>query len=202
MFLTVLLVVGLFSFSIDFYWQQTLVRLAILPLGVWLTFLIYYFRTKKDGWYRVRPYLWVGFFSNYLFLLITILSSLIFSAVYPNSQLTTYFTNPDDVSLVKTHTIAETKAIDTPTLKQQLTKAKQQSIEAIAWYEDSDPYHNNEKINEKFPYMLTGVKAKWGSGLDSIIFIENNGKGLLIQSEQGQAYYRLSESIWKEGSYQ
>ncbi len=63
LFISILL--GVFSFTIEFPFRDTAVKIAILPLGVWILFML--LRKKEGAWERYRKFAWLGFFSNYLF---------------------------------------------------------------------------------------------------------------------------------------
>lgn len=48
---------------------------------------------------------------------------------------------------------------------------------------------------------MTGTVPKKGRGLETLIFVEEDGKGLLITPNKGhQVYYRLEESILTGGA--
>lgn len=75
------------------------------------------------------------------------------------------------------------------------------------WYNESFPEIIEEELEEeeevaqqtfeRFPYILLGASPKWGSGYESTIYIESDGKGMLISTEKEQYYFRSSESILK-----
>ena len=51
---------------------------------------------------------------------------------------------------------------------------------------------------ERFPYLLANVAPKWGSKVTATIYVEKDGKGLLIAAPTKHLYYRLDESILQE----
>ena len=55
------LLVGLFSFSIPLILLDTHENLAILPLGVWVLFILYSRRNRSKGWSKYRKFAWLGF---------------------------------------------------------------------------------------------------------------------------------------------
>lgn len=201
----ILLLIGLFSFSVNLLWDGLLLQISILPLGVWLVFLIYYFLDRhaafykhQNRWYRHRPYLWLGFFTNYLFLIMMVLAHLLFSLVYPSKQLITFISDSGGASTLRIHNTAETRVFDKQALQTQLHQAQLKQVDGGEWFSSSDPTFNHGEANEKFAYILVGTKAKWGSNLEPLIFVEDNGRGLLIQTEQQQYYFTLDQSIWEE----
>ena len=49
-------------------------------------------------------------------------------------------------------------------------------------------------MNDFHIYLLE-ASSKWGSGLHTIIYIENDGKGILISTPQEQLYFRSEDSL-------
>jgi len=64
--LIVVIFVGLFSFSFEWSMSNTVLKLAILPLGVWLLYLVC--SGNKQRWQKYRSFAWLGFGGNYLIL--------------------------------------------------------------------------------------------------------------------------------------
>ncbi|CAM5222527.1 hypothetical protein UACE39S_02711 [Ureibacillus acetophenoni] len=62
--IAVAIVVGLFTFSINF--GNEMMKISILPLGVWI--LYFAFRNKGESWEKYRAYAWLGFWANFIFL--------------------------------------------------------------------------------------------------------------------------------------
>src|SRR5690606_3208985 len=87
------MVVGLFSFSFDWYMSNTMLRFAILPLGVWLIFLVCRGNKHKHRWQKYRSFAWLGFGANYLLLAATLLSIPLQNVFYPSDKPTTYLAN-------------------------------------------------------------------------------------------------------------
>jgi hypothetical protein len=101
-------------------------------------------------------------------------------------------------SLMATHPNSKEVTLNKEELERQMNKMKQKKIESESWY-----YGINEDsgYKEMFPYILTGTVPKKGRGLETLIFIEEDGKGLLITPNKGhQVYYRLEESILTGGA--
>ncbi|WP_047983236.1 hypothetical protein [Ornithinibacillus californiensis] len=193
--IAVIIIVSLFSFSINWQMFNTLVKLSILPLGVWAIYV--FFKWTGRNWEAYRRFAWLGFWANYLFLASTLLAIPIHHVVYPKDEAATYLSEFENASLVAVHPSAmEDGVLDKDRLKKELQAMKQETIYSDQWYEDT--YLNRGEINEKderFPYQLVNTDAAWGSGLHSVIFVEDDGKGVLITTAENQLYFRFDHSI-------
>lgn len=195
----IVILVGLFSFSINVPVMEQQVKLTILPLGVWILYWIYSRRNEGMSWKRYRQYAWIGFFANYFFLIMSLLIIFIHGWIYPKDEISTYISDLQDSSIIKTHPSGQNVSLDQEALLSQLKEATRKPVYSEKWYYET--YVNAEietKIDERFPYQLTGVRPKQGSGISSIIFIEQNGKGILISLRQEQLYFHLDAPILKE----
>ena len=117
--------------------------------------------------------------------------------MYPKADISTYMMDIKRASLMATHPNSKEVTLNKEELERQMNKMKQKKIESESWY-----YGINEDsgYKEMFPYILTGTAPKKGRGLETLIFIEEDGKGLLITPNKGhQVYYRLEESILTGG---
>lgn len=65
------------------------------------------------------------------------------------------------------------------------------------WFEAAHTLGSNHR-EARFPYVLTGIETKWGSGKSPIIYLEKDGKGILISMEDKQLYFRSSAPFLKE----
>lgn len=191
------LFLGLFTFSIDWHGMGTKFKIPLLPLGVWILFLI--FRVKKTSWQRYRPFAWMGFFANFIFLVSALLAVPIQNLIYPLDQPTTYLSNVEDASIIVTHPSGKKSVLDKKSTLRQLSSMKEKAVFSEQWY--SETYENNDShhMKERFPYLLIGGKSKWGSGPSSVIYIEKDGKGLLISTLKRQYYFRSMDSLIKKG---
>lgn len=178
----IVLLVGLFSFSFNFNMFETMIRIPILPLGVWI---LYLFNGKKEGWKLYRPYAWIGFLVNFIFLAASFIAIPINHAIYPENDPTTYISNIENASLIKTHPSAKNYSFNKAKFLKQVNTLKEEQVLSQQWYQDTD---SKMKI-ERFPYQLVGASPKFGSGLITIIYIENDGKGLLISTAKKQYYF-------------
>lgn len=181
--------IGLFTLSFPFMNLPS--EVAILPLGVWILYAIL---KRRDSWSKYRKYAWIGFFSNYIFLIGTLLAVPIHHGFYPKNDIQTYMHNLSEARVFVTHPSGNSQISLKQDAYQTLHLAKETPIISFEWYYDIVHTDNEEKY-EKFPYMLLDTKAKWGSGYQPIIYIERDGLGILISMEQKQLYFRLSESI-------
>ncbi|WP_051217602.1 hypothetical protein [Paenibacillus assamensis] len=190
----IVIYVGLFSFSTSFTFNQQTMKLAILPLGVWFLLAVLPKQSKE----RYRPYAWLGFCSNYLFLFLTIVISFIHEGVYPKSNPATYISYLDNAALISIHSSAQPAEFNKNRLQEQLEHLVPTDMQVDEWHRQSVMSTQSHYNRERFPYMLVGVKARWGSGLSSTIYIEHDGKGLLLTTPEQQLYYRVGESLLKK----
>ncbi|TVX92480.1 hypothetical protein [Paenibacillus agilis] len=189
--IALIIYIGMFSFSFSFTFNQESLKLAILPLGVWFL-LIVLPQSSKD---RYRPYAWLGFCANYLFLFITILISFIHDGMYPKTNPATFISNLDDADLIAIHPSAQPAEFNKKRLQEQLEQLTAAEMQVIEWHRQSTVETEEYYQRERFPYLLVGVKASRGSGLSSTVHIENDGKGLLLTTPNQQLYYRVGETL-------
>ena len=193
--IAVIIIIGLFSFSINWQIATVLVKMSILPLGVWA--LSIFFKWTNRNWQAYRRFAWLGFWANFIFLASTLLPIPIHHAVYPKDEAVTYMSRIENSSLVPIHPSAvEDGVLDKENLEKQLQTMTQERIDSEKWYQDI--YLNSSEINEsdeRFPYQLVGTSAAWGSAIHPVIFVENDGKGILITTVENQLYFRFHESI-------
>ena len=198
--LAIVILIGLFSFSINLPYMDQLIKLAILPLGVWILYGIYSRKNEGISWDKYRKYAWLGFLANYIFLAVTFLMPLIHSAIFPPNEITTYLSNINKAKIVQTHPSAGSKGLDRNSLLVQLDSIREEPVFSEKWYYEAfESGIEPSKAEERFPYQLTGAKAKWGSGIDSMIFVEQDGKGILISTGQKQVYFRAEKTLLKKG---
>ncbi|MDR6120664.1 hypothetical protein QFZ87_000261 [Bacillus sp. SLBN-46] len=188
--------IGIFSFSINWNFNDTPIKIAILPLGVWI---LYWFLKSKEGkWERYRSFAWLGFWANFIFLATALLSIPIHHVVYPENELSTYIFNVEDASVISTHPSAKEQLLDKESLEKQLHTMKPAANHGIEWYNEIEM--ESTKKSEKFPYQLIGFSPKWGSNLNAVIYIEADGKGLLVSTPKKQLYFRSQESLLRGGN--
>ena len=147
-----------------------------------------------------RKYVWLGFFANYIFLIMSLSIGLLHEGMYPKNELPTYLDDLRNAELVTTHPSGISVQLDRDSLTSQLNNFKKKSFYSEQWYQET--YFGGEseaKKDERFPYQLVGFQPKWGSGITSIIFIERDGKGLLISTPGEQFYFTFEKSFLKEG---
>jgi hypothetical protein len=193
----IVIIVGLFSFSITVPGFDAFVKIPILPLGVWILYFIY--RNKVEKWVRYRRFAWLGFFANFIFLAATFLSYPFQSALYPENKLTTYMATVKEAKLVNIHPSAKNQQLNKNSLEKQINTMKKDSIPSEEWYYNTVVNVEPEDRKERFPYQLTGTETKWGSGTSAVIYVEEDGKGLLVWTPTKQLYYRADSSILKGG---
>ncbi|MEG9294849.1 hypothetical protein V6B33_00170 [Mangrovibacillus sp. Mu-81] len=190
---------GIVTFTINWELSGELVKIPILPLGVWILYGI--LKRKEDRWDKYRSFAWLGFASNFVFLAATLISIPLYSLVYPESDAATHIADADNASVVAIHPSGEDGLIlDKDRLIDQLPSMDQEKVESDVWY--NQMYRKSEgkrNKNERFPYQLIGVSSKWGSGVKPVIYLEDDGKGILITTPDEQSYFRFNQSILQEG---
>jgi hypothetical protein len=196
----IVIFVGLFSFSINLPYMDQQIKLAILPLGVWILYLIYSRKNEGICWDQYRKYAWLGFFANFIFLAVSLINPLIHSAIFPANDISTYLSDINNGEIIQTHPSAGSKILDRDSLLVQLDSIKEEPVYSERWYYEAfESGIEIPKAEERFPYQLAGTEAKWGSGIDPMIFVEQDGKGILISTGQNQVYFRAEKTLLKKG---
>ena len=195
--LIVAILVGLFSFSLTIQFQDNAVKIAVLPLGVWILFA--FLRKRRESWEKYRKFAWLGFFSNYLFLAVSFLVEPIHESIFPTEQLSTYIGARSDIEIENLHPSAKQQQYIIDNLQQALTDFESTEFSVIEWYNETYFNYERPKIEERFPYLVVGHEPKWGSGVATSIYIERDGKGILLSTTKTQYYFRSEHSILKEG---
>lgn len=193
----IVICVGLFSFSINWNMLDTMIKLPILPLGVWI---LYFFLKGKDGrWQTYRSFAWLGFGANFIFLASTLISIPIHHVIYPKDEPSVYISNVENAFITNIHPSAKDRSLNKESLQRQLDTLRQDTIYSVQWYEETYMNPESNKRNERFPYQLIGTTSKWGSGIPTIIYIEDDGKGILLSTPKKQLYFRSEDSLLEGG---
>ncbi|WP_277584555.1 hypothetical protein [Psychrobacillus antarcticus] len=190
----VVLLIGLFTFSINLDFFGQVVQISILPLGVWI--LYWLLRKNKLTWEKYRLFAWLGFGANFILMIFLLVGILVNYLLYPRDDPSTYISNVEDAYIIKTHPTANEISLIKANLISSIHSAKQQDYYSDSWYNET--FMDPNKTTERFPYMLANTFPKWGSGLSTTIYIENNGKGILITSQEKQLYYQTEQSLFEE----
>lgn len=206
--MAIILYIGLFCFNFSFMISETPVKIAILPLGVWILILV--FGKRKERWKVYRPFAWLGFFGNYIFLITTLLSTLVQSLLYPTNKVETFLAELNNPGILLIHPSGKQAVLNKELFIESLSSWEIGKMDTQQWYYESFPEIKEEEWEEeeqmphqtmeRFPYILLGATPKWGIGYESTIYMERDGKGMLISTEKGQYYFRSSESVLKGGT--
>lgn len=193
----IVIAIGLFSFSMNWSMFDTMIKIPILPLGVW----ILYFALKRKGerWQTYRSFAWLGFLANFIFLLSTLVAVPLHHAIYHENELSTYISTVKDPSITSIHPSGMERSLNKEKLLGQLHEMKQETIYSDQWYEETYMNAESTKRKERFPYQLIGTSPKWGSGFQTIIYLEKDGKGILLSTSNKQLYFRSEISLIEEG---
>ncbi|MGD6792033.1 hypothetical protein [Sutcliffiella horikoshii] len=191
---------GLFSFTFTFPLFNEPLSIAILPLGVWI---LYGILKRKGRWEAYRKYAWTGFGGNFIFLSTAILAIGLAGGFYPDDEVRTYLTDVSEVELLITHPSGEEVKINEEKFVESLSTFKYERSNVIQWFEEIReqiwPEEESEEpveIQEKFPYLLIGVKTKTGDKIR--VYVEQDGKGLLVTTKEKQHYYRSKTASFLE----
>lgn len=191
-------IIGLIIFSFDFTVFNTIIKIPILPLGVWV---VYFFaRGDEAVWEKYRPYAWLGFFANFLFIATALVTILLHNLVFPKSDLTTFISSFETAEINQLHSSAAEVRLDQELLKR--LAFDEQIVQSVQWYSEIELNGEPNERKEKFPYQLVGTTSKWGSGIPTMIYIEENGKGILVDTTDKQRYFRTDESFLKGGNHE
>ncbi|WP_404469788.1 hypothetical protein [Sutcliffiella horikoshii] len=191
---------GLFSFTFTFIFFNEPLSIAILPLGVWI---LYGILKRKGRWEAYRKYAWTGFGGNFIFLSTAILAIGLAAVFYPTDEVRTYLTDVSKVELLVTHPSGGEVKINEEKLDDSLSTFKYERSNVIQWFEEIReqiwPEEESEEpvdIQEKFPYLLTGVKSKTGDKIQ--VYVEQDGKGLLVTTKKNQHYFKSKTASFLE----
>ena len=186
------LIVGIISFSIELEFFGTMYKFALLPLGAVLFYL--FTRNKESAREKYKPFVWLGFVANYVFFITGILTIPVTNAIFPPNELSTYIKSLEQAQILTTHI----SAVQTLSLKDNATELLQEAtlttIEADQWYGEQLIDQKLYSV-EKFPYLLTDVTAPAGMKEEVFYFVEQEGKGLLIQTPASHYYFRTTVPI-------
>ncbi len=191
---------GLFSFTFTFIFFNEPLSIAILPLGV---LILYGILKRKGRWEAYRKYAWTGFGGNFIFLSTAILAIGLAAVFYPTDEVRTYLTDVSKVELLVTHPSGGEVKINEEKLDDSLSTFQYERSNVIQWFEEIReqiwPEEESEEpvdIQEKFPYLLTGVKTKTGEKIQ--VYVEQDGKGLLVTTKKNQHYFKSKTASFLE----
>lgn len=192
--------IGLFTFdfTLNIFGEHAL--LPLLPLGVWILYGIFRSRNNHMGWQRYRLFAWIGFMTSFLFFFVSLLGAFLHDQIYSKKEISTYLANFEEAELIETHSSANEGSLkeNFPSL---ISSFKEKEFNSMVWYQETERNVDREDIKERFPYLLKGFQPQLGSGIQSMIYIKRNGKGVFVVSENGeQHYFESSTSLFKEGS--
>jgi len=192
-----IILVGLFSFSINLSMFDMIFKLPILPLGVWILYFV--LKGKYERWQTCRSFAWLGFGANFIFFALTLITIPVHHVIYPKDELPVYISNIENASIINIHPSAKDRSLNKDSLLKQLNTMSQEAIYSDQWYQETYINTESNKRNERFPYQVTGTSSRWGSGLQTLIYIEEDGKGILLSTPKKQLYFRSKDSLIEGG---
>ena len=190
-----IVVVGLFSFSFSWTLFGENMKLALLPLGVWILYLV--LRNRGAAWENYRRFAWFGFFCNYIFFVGILLGLPLNAWVFPVDKIETHIAALNEAKIFRTHFSAENEWQLKQSALSILHNAKEEPMNTSNWYEDT-LFSEEEPSKERFPYVLYGAESKKYSAVDSTVFVEYDGQGVLVMAGDEQFYFRTSEPFVEE----
>jgi len=128
----VVMLVGLFSFSFNTEMFGTVIKISILPLGVWGLYA--YFRKKNEEWQTYHTFAWFGFAANFIFLIFSLLAVPIFQVIYPENEPSTYLSNIDDASIIPIHPGVKHEEMDKVNALETILGFSEEPIHSTDWY--------------------------------------------------------------------
>lgn len=144
-----------------------------------------------------RRFAWLGFFTNFIFLAGALGSLQIYNAMYPDDKLSTYIAKVDKPAIIQLHPSAKNAELNENLIK-VIQKMKPADMHSDEWVNETITMEiEPEDRKERFPYQLTGAIPKWGSETEPMIYMEEDGRGLLITLYQKQYYFRSEHSLLK-----
>ncbi|WP_226669911.1 hypothetical protein [Metabacillus litoralis] len=196
--LIIAVLIGLFSFSINLPLFEGVFSIAILPLGVWI---LYAMLKGKNRWDSYRKYAWLGFLWNYFFLGAALLAIGVSGVIYPKHEVETYLDDVSKAELLSIHPSGKEVHLNVMKLEESLSSFTWEQSNVTQWYEEiREQMWSNEEdkeqknVQEKFPYLLTDVKAKAGKKVR--VYVEYDGKGLLVTTKDNQYYFRSNNATF------
>ncbi|MFF2448820.1 hypothetical protein ACFVSW_17150 [Neobacillus sp. NPDC058068] len=189
--------VGIFCISINLQFFGAILKIPILPLGVWILYGI--LKRMEGRWQIYRRFAWLGFWANFIFLAATLIAIPAHLLLYPEDEVSTYISNVENAAIINIHPSAGDHSLNIEKLQSQLHNMRQETSYSEEWYEETYKGADSKKINERFPYQLSGTLSKWGSGVKVIIYVEADGKGILVTAPNKQLYFRCKDSLLKGG---
>ncbi|WP_433746932.1 hypothetical protein [Falsibacillus pallidus] len=188
------MLIGLFSFSFKMHFYAVLIQISILPLGVWILFGV--LRRKEGRWQTYRPYAWLGFAANFIFLISSILSISVHHMLFPRDEASTYVSNIHSPSVIVIHPSGKEEMVDSKKLQTAVENMEEKELNIFNWHDQTVSLDRTQMV-ETFPYVLKGTSSKWGSGIETLVYVEKDGKGILITSKEKQHYFRSPDSIFE-----
>ncbi|QPC47617.1 hypothetical protein [Mangrovibacillus cuniculi] len=189
----VIIYIGLFCFSFNYTVDTELIRIPLLPLGVWILYFIW--RKDQTKWEKYRRFAWLGFWSNLIFLTLGTVAMFVYPVMYANDNPSTFISKLDDPTILSIYMNVEEVELDEQNFLATLAKMKPAHIYSDKWYREAFEGYENPDKQERFPYLLEGAKGKWGSGVNSAIYIEKDGKGIYVATSKGHYYFRSEVSL-------
>lgn len=181
--------IGQFIFSINFNFFDSIIQLPILPLGVWILYWILKSKNRAERWGKYRPFAWLGFWLRFLYMFTSLLIHPLDHLMFPKDELHTFLSDSKGAKIIKTTSTAKNVNVNRSILAKSISSFKLDKIYSEIWYHEM--YEDNGKAKkERFPYLLIGTKPKWGSNLNEMIYVEKDGKGLLVITKEKQYYFR------------
>ena len=153
----IIYLIGKIAFTFSYPLEQQTINFALIPLGVIAIYLLF---SKRPKFNTYLTFAWFGFFSNYIFLIGTLLINPLYSFLYDKSDIQTYMSRLENLEILSIHPSANDNVVVRSSILEQLETAKNQPFN-MDWYYESI---GDERVEvERFPYILANVEPKWGT---------------------------------------
>ena len=155
------------------------------------------FKKKENNLAEVSTICMVGSGANFTLMAFLLIGIPIHYLLYPENEPSTYISNVEGAYIINTHPTGIESSLMKENLIDLIQGAKQQNYFSDSWYNET--VMEPDKTTERFPYMLADTLPKWGSGLHTTVYLEKNGKGILITTQEKQFYFQTEHSLLEEG---
>ncbi|MGG3467368.1 hypothetical protein ABES02_07600 [Neobacillus pocheonensis] len=95
-------------------------------------------KRKEGRWQTYRPFAWLGFFANFIFLTAAFLSVPVQQSIYPANELSTYISNVENASMRKIHPSGKEAFLDKNNLEKQIHNMNEKKVEGMKWYQEKE----------------------------------------------------------------
>ena len=96
--------------------------------------LVFCFKRKEERWQSYRPFAWLGFWANFIFLASTLITIQFHHVVYPKNEPSTYISKVENASIINIHPSAKDQSLNKESLLKQLHTLEKGTFYNDQWY--------------------------------------------------------------------